>query len=824
MALQVWLPLNGDLHNQGLEQKALFTSSTTTINNNGKIGKCYNFTQNTGNGIYLSSGISCADFMNNYINNHSWTLCAWIKTSSTSTTPLICLTYGLRFFVGVSTSISLYNSSRTVSCSANIATNGGVWHHVAASYNVNTNIISIYVDGILKNITNYTSGYTYASSWTNGIFIGRDPNNSTANDSYFYKGNINDVRIYDHCLSPKEIKEISKGLILHYKLDDHYLESTTNLITTSDCLSSTCYNGAISKYSYGTTTDMYKTTGTFEGKFCTKVYMGTSGNNAYPYVYVNNLYVSNGTNSPEYKTLSFDFFGTIANGNCLIPYKLGNGSATCYWTNNVTSNKSGTFTNSGQIPIVVGIWNHITMTLHGTTNDDAQWGYIRIGNSSHTSNTSNYWLFANMQLELKDHATPYVGINGTRSNSIIYDCSGYGNNGSILESLNLNNDKPRYNYSTNFDGNTSGILIENLNISNIINTAMTYSFWIKPNGENGARSVYFGSYSGSSFSIEKTTGNKLRLYWNGSPDLTSNLTITDGQWQHIVITKNGTSEIKVYLNGSLVQTLSNTYNNVTFPTTFRIGRDTRTGTTSYKGLMSDFRIYSTVLSANDILELYNNPANIDNQGDMFSFEFDEENTSKQQILQTGITKIDNYIEINDKIKVLSDGSVFLQILHHNNPTSNLFTVSNCWLNNTTNLYSATILLKTIFKNLTEYEFLVCEKLTSSSSESQVRWKQTSNPALSSTLSGYTLISGSTTSNGGLMNKGTYGCFHNGNTWWNCCGSYTAYSGGIPGFTGIVKSGYLDLYIRIPEDVLKGNIEDFLKFFKKSILSTQFLEK
>jgi hypothetical protein len=49
--------------------------------------------------------------------------------------------------------------------------------------------------------------------------------------AYYYTGKINDIRIYDHALSAKEIEEIAKGLVLHYKLDDQFCEPTTNLLT-----------------------------------------------------------------------------------------------------------------------------------------------------------------------------------------------------------------------------------------------------------------------------------------------------------------------------------------------------------------------------------------------------------------------------------------------------------------------------------------------------------------------------------------------------------------------------------------------------------------
>lgn len=603
MGLIVWIPfVNGNCKNQGLLNVETSTLGAVSYED-GKLGKAVLI----GNGTQVQNGISINSNLVNKLGDE-YSCAVWVKPMgnhihyegailSSGNWNAKRWAFGLN---QTNTAVDMFGPgyNRNLSCSVPV----GEWTHIVSTFK--NNVGTLYKNG------EYIGTYAFSQSIDeNGLQS--DADNTTvgretyANGYFGFNGYIQDLRVYNHCLTANEAKQISQGLVLHYPLSDKYIEPTTNLITAEDCLSSTCYNGATSKYGYGTNTDIYKTVTTYDGRKGTKVYMGTSGNSCYPYVYINNMYTSDGTNSPAYKTLSFDYYGTI--GNYLIPYKLGSGNGTA--TYKVTCQgieTTGSKNNSVSVQVTPNKWNHVEITFHGTTEADSQWGYIRIGNGNHTSNTSNFWFFANMQLEAKDHATGYAGVNGTRSEAIVYDTSGHQYNGTQIGTFTYSEDTPKYRVSTQFNGTDNGILISNIQLSNIINTAVTYSFWIKPSGENGARSVYFGSYSGNSWSIEKTAGNLIRGYWNGNPDVVySGATITDNTWQHICITKNGTSDIKVYINGILKATSTTAHNNISFPTTYRIGRDTRSGDgTPYKGLMSDFRIYATALSADEVKYLY----------------------------------------------------------------------------------------------------------------------------------------------------------------------------------------------------------------------------
>ena len=90
----------------------------------------------------------------------------------------------------------------------------------------------------------------------------------------------------------------------------------------------------------------------------------------------------------------------------------------------------------------------------------------------------------------------------------------------------------------------------------------------------------------------------------------------------LTLVHNSTAKtLTLYVNGA--QTAQITTDGTVYPNeTLNIGG--RQNVAGYTGSMSDFRIYATALTANDILTLYKTSGIIDNKGNVYAYEFKEE--------------------------------------------------------------------------------------------------------------------------------------------------------------------------------------------------------
>lgn len=202
MALRVWLPLNGQFENQGLLGPLTQTAAPTYVD--GKFGKAL-----------ASGGCSMtAEQTASVLNNEAVSICFWVYINAeTGITDNRAMFFGnddfRRFSIfNYPTVNDLHLSWENTDESYIIASvDAGVlpsytWTHVAVTYQNPT--IKIYVNG--KVIRTHTAASNADFNYVTQII-----------HDGAYKV-LNDFRIYDHCLSEKEIKEIYKGLVLHYPL------------------------------------------------------------------------------------------------------------------------------------------------------------------------------------------------------------------------------------------------------------------------------------------------------------------------------------------------------------------------------------------------------------------------------------------------------------------------------------------------------------------------------------------------------------------------------------------------------------------------------
>lgn len=461
------------------------------------------------------------------------------------------------------------NSSISVS-SINTVLVVGEWHYVTAVYNYSSGFMSIYIDGILKS-----SGTRPIRnpSCTDNLLIGRGY-------SYLY-GSIDDVRIYDHALSEKEVKELSKGKVLHYKFDD-FQEPTTNLIINGDAKAGTS-NWTLSTNGTGTLSAA-------EDSFF-KITIPDTGK--YYYLFQNkSISIPAGTDISFSAIFKNNVVGTFA----LRFVGFVGGSAPLQPMINI--NLDGT----GGVKKAVINTKYNVEALTSMRADVLAGSYY--GGLSNTT-----FEVTDLQVELKNHATPFTPTIRT---GLVKDISGYENNAELTESTT-----PRWveegiigKGSYLFNGTTSGI--ERIGDFSDIKTI---SMWVK------SQTVPTGSRV---LLVHKPTGVGLGFYNNGYLILTSTgnalrtaiiSNFKNNDWNHIAVTYSDAKVPTCYING--VETTYSTGNSWSVPeTTLFIGR--RTSGSAFNGQIDDVRIYATALSADDVKELYQTKANLDNRGNFFA--------------------------------------------------------------------------------------------------------------------------------------------------------------------------------------------------------------
>lgn len=585
MSLQVWLPLNGNLNNQGLSEVTV-TNNGATIDSSGKIGSCYSF--DTGKYLTVTKPVALTKEISYscWVNISSWSSSSWdcILSLSTGTNWRDSRATLCRNGDRTNLTWNIANGSSQIQVNSNTSLSPNIWYHIVCTYDGAK--LRIYINGVEDSsvstsfVPNYSSAKLYIGSW-NG-------------NNYNLKGRLNDVRVYDHCLSAKEVKEISKGLICHYKLDNNGFGGENLILESRSVISGGGASGITSTYMDDGSLKVVATSGNGGWKSC--VFSKDSNPNVGSKLSVGDTY-----------TISLDV--KVEEGSSLPNLFINEGN----------SYKALHPVNGRITP------NNWFRAYYTSTWSEPGTSYGNISIHLWFGGAIGTFYFKNFKLEKGSKPTQWcpsplddntLGLDSATES----DCSGLSNNGTKIGGLSSSTNplSIRYESCYDFDGNTGSIQIPNL-ATLVPSGEFTMNCWIYHDDTWSSKGyeTIFGGPMGFELDAKKSSTNSpvLRAYNWGTGEAAYEL----NNWNMITMTRNA-SETKFYINGELKITGSAG----TIPSgNYFIGAWRTSSEQNYKGKISDFRLYSTVLSAEDIKTLYNTSASVDKNGNMYAYEFKE---------------------------------------------------------------------------------------------------------------------------------------------------------------------------------------------------------
>lgn len=603
MALKVWLPLNGNLKNQGLSQFIPKLQGELMSYTAGKIGQCATFANDSSS--YFPTVVTIPA-----LELQELTICLWIKPSAFTGTEQMFIREGLGYN-GYGWAISTSPSANTFEITmGNVGTTSdfvytpGQWYHLAVSHGsdhhyrfyINGELYDEYINNVYNISYNETDGY---------ISIG----GRTHDGSYPYPfiGSLNDVRIYDEALSLKQIKEISKGLVAHYKLE-------IPNINTNLAVSNPLVNSGSTSITFDRSTNTYTLVAPVgDSTWGYGVNIGTTKKCIVPY--------------NSYYRFSFEVYVPTEHELVVDYNNYSNDSSVASWNGNDNDLASARLANTKTIPA-----NTWTKCVFGSQNAHASntshidiYEQSKIGLRTASDTESVTWYLRNFKFELDNKATDYVPYGYDPMEFLTTDVSGNGYNGIINGTLSYNADSPRYSGSTNFSA--PGYIHYLPSPIHSSTDAFTFTCWFYPTQTANMALYNDRTAVGEGFSVFYL-GSAIRFDTGSGAQFTSG-TLTNNTWNFISCVYDKNNNIKkVYINGVQAGSTSTIGSLATVGTNASIGNSSTNGAAGagnqIYGSLSDVRIYATALSADDILTLYKTSGIIDNKGNVYAYEFKEE--------------------------------------------------------------------------------------------------------------------------------------------------------------------------------------------------------
>ena len=626
-----WLPLNGDIKDYGMNAKTWKSAGITYAD--GQLGKAAVFNGDASKRIWLE----------NPEENQRLTWACWVKVNNVGIQQYIISQgrdyqiYGLDILVTSDGRIGCYYgfNGNNIYFYSTYTIIAGETLHIAVT--ADENYVTLYINGE-KHRQDVKKYFDYEYS-QDALVIGKMAYNASSDTQYYpFDGTISDVRIYDNCLSPTEIKELSEGLIVHYPLSSIYESGIRNK-----------YSGEEAAGKLSGSTIITKIPLTDEKGYNYKLSYTGTGTNTW-----SNLYLTHFSFTPGKKYYYSCKVRCNSKSNDMPAFKLraarsDNDYGTGFKDINVL-NPDGEWHEY----VVSQVINETYERSDGTITCNPRVEFY----SDNLNGEGTLYTFdidiKDIQVVESDYEVPF--IENELCDTVVYDVSGNNYHGSVgLDTAPVWNPDSKINDGSFYFDGTDAILFNHPLTQSIKN--FTISCWVKY--ENALKTETVCTMrTGVGHGISLFKVNQRFRFDDG--EMNSQLTFSDytiplNTWIHVVVTRTSLSK-KLYINGELKQTvtdsiggMNNIYN------IGSIGASSVSGNVESlnnftKGNLSDFRMYATALSDSDIKALYNKRFSIDDKGVFYS-------SALQEIKLSSTTKMVDLVDENKINLIASDGDL-----------------------------------------------------------------------------------------------------------------------------------------------------------------------